>query len=300
MRRTSDWRIRTAAVTAFTASRGVDTGAPKTAMIASPMYLSTTPSESMTIPTISVKYSFKSPTSSCAFIFSLIVVKLRMSVNRMVTVSVAPPSCTLPPRTCAMTDAVMYLPIVVFRLSRSFSPSTIVLNPAASASSSSPVLSGSTCTYSCSASFRMPTFTRISARDMIDARRIPTVTETVRREEEHEEREEEVLPDNLLHVGHVERVNDANRGSRGDLQLRRLEAPERPGARADVGHLRVLADGVDSPRREAGAPREAGVSSRERQLHAELHRGVGDVVVVERHAHDRRAVARARVAESPP
>ena len=39
-----------------------------------------------------------------------------------------------------MTAAVMYLPNVVRSLSRSFSPSTIVLKPFARSSSSSPVL----------------------------------------------------------------------------------------------------------------------------------------------------------------
>ena len=60
-----------------------------------------------------------------ASIFSLIDVKLRMSVNRIVTVSVSPPSATRPLSRCVSTDSVMYLPNVVRRRSRSISPSTI-------------------------------------------------------------------------------------------------------------------------------------------------------------------------------
>jgi hypothetical protein len=76
---------------------------------------------------------------------SLIEVKLRMSVKRMVTVSVSPPSSTFPRIRWSMTDWVMYLPIVARSLSRSRRPSTIELKPEARSSNSSPVFTPSTC-----------------------------------------------------------------------------------------------------------------------------------------------------------
>ena len=57
----------------------------------------------------------------------------------MVTLSDSPPRATLPASRCSITADVMYLPKVVRSLSRSLSPSTIVLKPFARSSSSSPV-----------------------------------------------------------------------------------------------------------------------------------------------------------------
>jgi hypothetical protein len=80
--------------------------------------------------------------------FSLMVVKLRMSLKRMVTSSFSPPSDIFSLSRCAMTLRAMYLPIVVFISSAALSWSTIELKPVARSSSSSPVLTMSTWTKS--------------------------------------------------------------------------------------------------------------------------------------------------------
>ena len=79
-------------------------GAPHSAMMASPMNLSSVPECSNTISTISVKYSVRRPAISSGFIVSDIGVKPRMSEKNTTTGRFVPPSATSP-SCCAICDA---------------------------------------------------------------------------------------------------------------------------------------------------------------------------------------------------
>ena len=84
--------ISIAAAIALSASSSVESGAPHSAMIASPMNLSSVPPLRNTISTISVKYSRSRCATSSGAIFSDIEVKPRMSVNMITTSRLLPMS----------------------------------------------------------------------------------------------------------------------------------------------------------------------------------------------------------------
>ncbi len=100
MRRRLSWcrpvSILLPTVTALLASSLLCSTEPNTAMIMSPMYLSSTPSWANTISTMSVKYSLSKATVSLAPSRSEIEVKPRMSENSTLTSRPVPPSTASP------------------------------------------------------------------------------------------------------------------------------------------------------------------------------------------------------------
>ena len=86
----------TAQLIARSASSSCAIGAPHSAMIASPMNLSSVPECSNTISTISVKYSVSRVAISSGPMVSESGVKPRMSEKKITTGRFWPPSCTAP------------------------------------------------------------------------------------------------------------------------------------------------------------------------------------------------------------
>ena len=81
-------------------------GAPQSAMIASPMNLSSVPPCSKITSTISVKYSLRSWAIASGPIDSAIAVKPRMSLKSTVVGRRSPP-CRMAPSCCAMSAATL-------------------------------------------------------------------------------------------------------------------------------------------------------------------------------------------------
>ena len=89
----SRWDMRIAVRQACSGWAVSSIGAPKKAMIASPMYLSTVPLFSKTTSVIAVRYSLRSVVSSSSGRRSAMVVNPRMSEKRIESSVAAPPSC---------------------------------------------------------------------------------------------------------------------------------------------------------------------------------------------------------------